>query len=495
MIKTVFKAVVSVVFSFMTLFIAVGYASLADELAINGEANIVPNYKEIVITNVIATSGTTGSSGSSTPIFPTSVMSTITGSSGQKIVYKITAHNFSETVSYVYTGPVYGSGFESVANKLSITAATDLTGATRLPNGANENHVSGTPVAPGEDFVFYATYTLNGSVSGGDVLVNYSFKPVIYTVTYANNNSIYAVDCVVNNSVPYPVRNDGPANGSLVFANWVNASANPVDSYPAGNTNNYTLFAKWDNVYMIVFTDERGNLLYQENFTSSATGLSSAGQARVDQIIAELQADAATKELSVKWSDYTIKGAKEDIAVRAVYTYHGNLQYTPVDRNGDGIIDYYQLDAVSTLEPITEVLGNLNGLDVEVINKLYKNEGNFDFGSGVSTIILNEGTKTLNHNSLAYTSDLDTVYLPHSLTYINKNAFSRNTSDDKKVLTIHFNGTLAEWEALRKNSHEDWHNGLRTDSRVICTDGYYSLKVTGISWLGLEKYEWTAHPN
>ena len=488
------QLIMCIVFCLSTLLASIGYAAISNDLSVMGKV-LKPEmvYNEIVITNITALSSTSVDSETHSRQIPTSVKSTITGNGGQQIVYKITAHNYSDTESYIYQGMVYGEGFENVASKLSISASADDAGAQRLPNDLDSNYVEGSPIEPGDDFVFYVTYDLNGNISSGDILVSYVFNTVKYTITYVSDNDIYAIDCITDNERAYTVRATGPDNGKLVFSDWVNANASPVDSYPKLNTRSYTLYAKWDSVYMILFTDEYGSLLYQENFTSSATKLSDEGQATVDQIMAELQAEAAPKKLAVSWSDYTIKGANKDITVRAVYTYNGNLRYTPIDRDSDGIIDYYRLDAVSTLDPVTEILGNLNGRDVEVINKLYKNEDNFDFGSGVTTVIINEGTKTINHNALAYTSDLNTVYLPNSITRLEKNVFSRNTSNDKKAVTIYFNGTVDEWEKVSK--HEDWHNGLRTGSKVICTDGYYDLKVTGIAFLGLEKYTWTANRN
>ena len=68
-----------------------------------------------------------------------------------------------------------------------------------------------------------------------------------------------------------------------------------------------------------------------------------------------------------------------------------------------------------------------------------------------------------------------------------KNTFSRNWGDDKKVLTIEFNGTKAEWQAIVNNSHDEWHNGLQEGSVVKCSDGYFELDRTGLFGTG---YTW-----
>jgi hypothetical protein len=359
-----------------------------------------------------------------------------------------------------------------------------------IPANSGANYYEGTPVAPGETIVFYATYTLNSRFSSDEIMVNFDFKPVVYTITYMNGNDVYAVDCITDNSVAYTVKSDGPDNGELLFANWINANAEAVYSYDAGNTNSYTLSAKWDNVYLIIFVDQFGNNIYQEIFTDSSTALSAEGQAIVDAKLAEFAAEAAKEDMSAAWSDYDIAKATSDITVRVVYTYTGNLKFTPIDLDGDGITDYYQVDAVNKLRDPTIIPGSLNGISVDVINKLYLNDNNFDYGAGVTRIEIREGVKTLNRNALAYTADLKTVKLPSTIEYLDKNVFSRNFGDDKKVLAIHFNGTMAEWQAIEK--HSEWHNGLQSGSTVVCKDGYFELDR---GFLGLGGYNWKAYPN
>ncbi len=481
------KILGGVALSFMCLFTSIGYAAISENLVISGSAEIIPpQYDEIVITEVKTLSSNV-SSETHKDVPLTNVQSTISGSAGQTIVYKITAHNYSKTTTYVYTGTQISDVYTDVSDKLTISASLDEENKKPLMDRKTYNSVEGIPVAPDEEIVFYATYTLNANVSTAEILVNFSFKPVIYSVTYMSDNDIYAIDCIFDNSIEYEVREEGPDKGDLVFANWVNANADVVYSYPAGNTNSYTLSAKWDNVYLIIFVDNKGNVIYEESFTDSSTKLSPEGQAIIDAKLAELQSNA-DKDMSVSWTDYDISNANGNITVRAVYTYTGNLKLTPVDGDGDGITDYYQVDAVDKLDDPTIIPGRINGLDVAVVNKLYLNANNFDYGAGVNTIEIGEGVKRINHNALAYTSDLDKVKLPSTIEYIDKNVFSRNSGSDKKVLTIEFNGTMAEWQAIEKNS--DWHNGLKDGSTVKCSDGYFELDR---GFLGLGGYTWDAH--
>lgn len=482
------------VFAFVAVcFMCVGYASVSNLLNVSGTADVPqPVYDTLVITDVAPVNGTTITSESHYRYVPTNIKSVISGAKGQQIVYRITAHNYSEKEIFIYNGIKYDTLAGNALDKMTVSISTDANGNNQLlVEPSTAMCIEGTPIAPGEEFVFYATYTLTEDVSEEEVFIHYSFDNVIYTVTYLNNNHVWAIDCIVNNDEIYHVRDEQPDDydPDRDFVDWVNANAVPVDSYPAKNTHSYTLSAKWDNLYLIMFVDKNGNVLYQEIFTDSSKALSASGQETVNQILAKLNADVAQDDMTVTWSEYNIQSNKADTVVRPLYTYHGNLRFTPIDRDGDGIIDYYQVDAVSSLDDPVKIPGQHQDLPVEVVNKLYKNEGNFDFGAGIKTIEIGEGVKTLNHNSLAYTSTLTTVKLPSTITSLGKNVFSRNTSGDKKQLTIEFNGTMAEWQAIVANSHGEWHNGLKDGSRVNCSDGYFELDR---GFLGLGGYDWNA---
>lgn len=488
---------VKVVLGVMTLvfvsLLCVGYAQMTSILHAGGHVETeVPDYDEIVITNIKPLSGASVTSETHTRVLPTNVKTKITGDAGDTVIYQITARNYSDTMRYVYTGVLCSDEYADEAGHVTVSASLDESGKQLLPNSPQANCVAGDVVEPGEEFVFYAAYTLKNHVSAEELILRYAFEPVIYSITYLDDNEIYTVDHIVDNSVPYAVRTEDPnPDNALVFAGWINASAAVVQSYPAGNTRDYTLSAKWDNTYLVIFVDEFGEVIYEETFTdtSKKNGLSAEGQAIVDAKLAEFAEIAAVDELSVMWTPYDIKNATSDITVRPIYTYTGNLQFTPVDEDGDGIIDYYQVDAVAKLNNPTKIPGRFKGLEVKTVNKLYLNEDNFDYGSGVQRIEIGEGVTELNRNALAYTSSLREVKLPSTMTYIGKNAFSRNFSNDKKVLTIEYNGTMAEWRALVANSHAEWHNGLRTGSKVLCSDGYFELDR---GFLELGGYKWTA---
>lgn len=434
---------------------------------------------------------------------PSKVDSTITGNSGSEVVYRIDARNYSETETFVYSGAVCDSNVYSTFNHIELSVSTDENCNNLLNNNPSSVAQTGTLIAPGEDFVFYVKYSLTDDVSLGTLVINYIFRPVTYSVTYLHNNQEFAIEHIVDNSKAYSLIDEKPTQSGASFVGWVNVNGVVVDSIPKGNTHNYTLSASWDKIYLIIFADAQGNVLYQEQFTSSSTALSQQGQATVDQILADLNAEAEKEHMTVSWSEYTIKGSKQDIMVKAIYAYNGILNLRPMyDEPDDGIVDYYQVEAVDSLPETVIVPGSVGGVPVKVVKRITNIDGDQDwnnFEKNVTTIIIEEGVESLgdkndkdhNGNALAWTPNLATVKLPSTLTYLGKNTFSRNIAlggfgygDDKKVLTIEFNGTKTQWKALISKSDSSWDGGLKDGSVVKCTDGYFELDkgVFSSSW-------------
>ena len=464
-------------------------------------------YYDIAITDVSVVSKTVNKEEVSKED-TTVTKSTFSGTAGQKVTYEVTAVNYSSTTTYVYNGFMINSG-----SGASIVTTSDAAGTSKVPYGTGSNYVSGTAIEPGDTFKFYVTYTLTENLSAEDIVTRYLFLPVVYTVTYLENNSVYAVDCVVINLTAYTVKTDGPQapSSNVTFSGWMNAAGVVIKNIAANNTNNYTLSAKWDNLYSIIFVDSMGNVLYQEHITKTTTALSAAGQEIVNAKLAELQSTVEEQDISVKWSSYSF-GSASDIIVRAEYTYSGILKIEPVYEtvNGvnDGIVDYYRVDPVDTLTStnVTDgkvyIPGMIGDIPVKTVHRVTNEAGSGDwnnFNDVIKEIHIGEGVQTLEHNSLSYTSKLNTVYLPSTLKSMGKNTFSRNIGSDKKTLTIHYSGTKAQWDAVVNASpHEygnDWAGGLNEGSIVICTDGYYECTDIKTSWIINALRVWKWHPH
>ena len=281
----------------------------------------------------------------------------------------------------------------------------------------------------------------------------------------------------------YDVKDDAfsTAAAGKKFKCWVNVSSEETTSIQAGNRNDVVLYESWENPYTIRFVDQFGNVVYAQQFTGKDTIIS---------VPPEPTEEGLEEDFKIVWEDYDLS-KKEDITVKAVYTYCGALQITPVYENN--VLVYYKVEAVEALPETVTIPGYINGVPVKLVEKLYKNDKNWDFGAKVTTIIIKEGVEELAHNSLGYTKNLSVVKLPSTIKTLGKNTFSRNTGADEKVITIEYNGTMADWEKVEK--HEDWHNGLKTGTRVICSDGYYELTAKEYIFGAIETYDWKPYPN
>ena len=90
------KRLFSIAFSLMFLFISVGYAQLADTLVINGTVSFSPEPEGVIVTSVVLVEGGTATEIDHGYMWPTNVISTISGTAGQSITYRVTVHNYSE---------------------------------------------------------------------------------------------------------------------------------------------------------------------------------------------------------------------------------------------------------------------------------------------------------------------------------------------------------------------------------------------------------------
>ena len=87
----------------------------------------------------------------------------------------------------------------------------------------------------------------------------------------------------------------------------------------------------------------------------------------------------------------------------------------------------------------------------------------------ILTVTFNEGTTRIEGGAMWGLGAITDMYLPHSLEYLGDN-FISNSSDT----TVHYNGTMAEWETLIANSDSYWNiNGVVKS--VVCTDGVIDL--------------------
>lgn len=339
--------------------------------------------------------------------------------------------------------------------------------------------------------VGYAALTDTLNISG---FAEVKFDP-LFTVTYMVGDEVYLVDYHTDPTMDYTVI--GAPDGDANFKQWVNANGVAVTTIPKNNKNDYTLYATWLNKYTINFIDTDGSLIYGEEFVEGASNISGEGQAIVDRWLENENKIENPNHIYVLWSAYDLSGAAGDIIVRPVYDYQGYLNMEPVyEQPDDGVVDYYKVVAVDTLPAEVVVPGDVGGVPVRVIYRITNEDGESDwdnYENTVTKITIEENVERLEWNSLAWTPNLAEVNLPNSLLYMDKNVFSRNDlfGNDKKELTVNFNGTMREWKDVLANSNDDWDGGLKEGTFINCSDGYFKLEKKNF----LGSLEWKEYPD
>lgn len=167
------KTLLCIAFSFIFVFMVIGYASVADTLLVEGNATL--EYDGVVITHVEVVSNGSNATSNVKNILHTNIDSTIYASqSAQTVVkYAITVHNFSETISYNYMGIVLGDEYDnSLYKNGTLEVAT-----TYMKDGVEVEYTTGSPIGVGETVTFYATYTVpTSAVSGGSIRTFMNYK-------------------------------------------------------------------------------------------------------------------------------------------------------------------------------------------------------------------------------------------------------------------------------------------------------------------------------
>ena len=350
-----------------------------------------------------------------------------------------------------------------------------------------------------------------------------------YSIIYVNNDAVlsiqYVTEDMANATNPF-IPNDTIAKdaaeswvkaqgyNNVVFDCWVTAGSKKAE-IPATNTENVTVYPSFTTPYTARFVDLDGNVLEWCFFNKTQSNIVATEQKAKELLPPQDESIVKFSNWEVHYYDnngdvvtevynsanFTGDHYKTDVTIYPVYTYQGKLDLEPVDSDGDGKTNYYKVVATSELEANTKIPGNVLGIPVLVVEKLYKQEGNTDYSSGVITVEIQEGVERLEHNAISHTAKLQSVSLPSTLKYLGKNAFSRNNTiggifggeSDKKTITITYNGTGgsddSDWEKLLDNSESDWANGLQEGSKIICTNGEYTLTHEWFQW----KWKWTSY--
>lgn len=419
----------------------------------------------LVITNVEEITDETGNSQPTKIKWPRSVTATVNGSAQQKIVYKITAKNKAES------GKFYCIGANSSVSNVDVAVSLNEDGTGVHPIKA----------APGEEIVFYATYTLKSTINESELTVDFNFEQYAYAVTYVNDSQILYVDYVTEEESKNVRTLQGeniitnPPQGNYEFDYWMNAGSTEVKNIPARNTDDYILYPSYVNLYTATFVDQAGNVLAWDHFTNNNySNIISLGNTTVPPVVEECAFDywqvRVTKNgttTTTKLSEYKFTDGV-DVTIYPVYTYHGDVNLIPVDNNRDGITDEYHVGGYS----------NPNGQSMVEIPD-YVN------GTPITAIVA---------NAFSSYDGVHSVVIPNTVITVGGNVLAENWGflDSGETVTIYFEGSYNEWIAKEAAFNSDWDDGISESSRVFflkdgkvdTTQGYMKATKSGstIKW-------------
>lgn len=329
-------------------------------------------------------------------------------------------------------------------------------GHPTAPDGTvvNADHTAELHQGAGEHWVsipFGQLYGGGQGVYGGGQTDEYvsthegvTIESYDYSVTYMDRGEVFAVDYVKNDTV-YTVKHSEyvPTRTESPFKAWVNAGGTKVDSIKAGNETDYVLYDSWHSVYTARFVDQEGNVIYEEEFSTSQTRLNEPAVPAVDG------------GFTGAWEEYDLTTATGDITIKPVYNAdNGIIKLEPVDNEPqDGIIDYYKVTNVTESDDNVDIVipSELNGIPVQEVS----------------------------NGAFAEFDNITTVTIPTSIKSIGADAFANKENSGflgaqkYEQITFIYEGTKAQWDAIDKD--ENWDQYIGGGSKIyFLADGTYS---------------------
>ena len=328
------------------------------------------------------------------------------------------------------------------------------------------------------------------STADGVTVINY-----FYMITYYDDHGdVLRVEYVTDGQSDdtHNIANEKnitytPATSDAEFLGWVNKGASSVTSIPIGNRNDIELFATYAGSFYARFYDENGNVIQSVEIKKADDARSLvnvAGPASSSEYLAfdhwEVRevdkngvvttTDLATYIDSLVKNNDNFKGSHSDVAIYPYYAINTGLGLTPVDTDGDGVVNYYTVEAVngSNFGTVLTIPGEVNGVPVKIITDLTST-----WADNVEHIIVKDGVEEIGEGAFQQTKNLHQLELPTSIIKIGKNAFTAKWGHEgkDKDLVIIYNGTKEQWDAIEKES--GWSYNLPEDTIIQCLDGYY----------------------
>ena len=374
-----------------------------------------------------------------------------------------------------------------------------------VPNDANGNlvtdmnheHAEGDKGNCGVLRTFGQLYGGGQGVYGKDThdgveIINYK-----YSITYINDGEVLDIIYVTDNSNPVDVKNDqakklvvewaeaniGEKDKDFTFNDeWMNAGSTIIKTIDAGNTENIVLYPHFNKPYTAIFVDQLGNVISWCLFYSGNLGDIDTNRVKAEAALTHpgegftfdywevhiTDADGNTTS-KTEYTKFDFANCTSDVTIYPVYKYNGDVKLIPVDSDGDGIINYYQVGGYSNPDgqDLVQIPESVNGIPVTEISG-----GAFSSYDGVHSIIV-----------------------PAEVTYIGNNAFAEKwgglggLGDSGETITIYYGGSYADWIAKEAKFGSDWESGVSSSTRIFflnggdtvdVSQGYLQAKVSGV---------------
>lgn len=354
------------------------------------------------------------------------------------------------------------------------------------------------------DFGYIISFINNGADLADPITVldnTTEYKLTNSSTATGVDNVVDAVKAAANAAQAWAQANEGE---NVSFSHWINAGSTRVDSIPAGNVEDVTLYPSFINLYTAMFVDQDGSMFVFEDGTEAWTNYTTSTKEAViemgEKLAEELIAKTQDSEMQFeKWQiievdnkgtddtsddvitlkDLTAANLTKDVTISPIYRYSGSAALTPVDSDGDGKTNYYQVSGFGQ---------DSDGLDlVEIPSEVN--------GIPVTGIV-----------SGAFSSydDLHSVRIPATITEMGDSIFPGNWFSQEEI-TIYFEGTDDQWRTLMETS-EDWGSGMGSGTRVffvkkvLNSDGEIEYKVDeekgyyqlSRNWRGQHTWNYTA---
>lgn len=329
---------------------------------------------------------------------------------------------------------------------------------------------------------------------------------------------------------------------NIQFDYWMNAGSTKITDIPADNEEDIVLYPAFKNVYTAMFVERDGTVIDWCTFTksdfSSVTSMAGSitpnpeltpdsctfeGEWEIREVSYDANDNESVQKKSLTEFDYS--NATGNITIYPVYKYAGDVNLLPVDTDGDGDTDEFQVNGFGNGvgKYTVDIPPDVNGVPI--------------------TGIVNEALSTYD--------DIHAVVIPAETTYIGSSAFADGqvtktypswmgggtyVTSGRETVTLYYEGDPNNWHAYMDklyyhmidnstyahqakyaeltptradiskvdgNFASDWDNNMGDGSRVFfmtngkvdLSKGYWELEETTYgSWTNRKTgYIWVLH--